>query len=663
MGKHKYLPSIDSLRAIAVISVIIYHCNASFLPGGFLGVDLFFVLSGYLISSLIIREFRETGKVDLWNFYIRRGRRLLPAVYFMITVILILMVIFNKPLLEKSHLDSLFGYAYSSNWWYIFHRLDYFDTFGAISPFKHLWSLAIEEQFYMIFPLLFLVTNLGTRKGKISDNLKFVVLVLIVLSLITHIYLFDFNDISRVYYGTDTRAFGLLVGVLGAIFLPMDTLNVRAPKSKNLIISAISLISIILFIVIMFNISEYSIFLYYGGFLLLSILFLIIIIFTGQQGTYMSLFMSFKPLVYIGKISYSLYLWHFPILVLTTPTAELGNPNLFYNFLRVILIFIVAHLSYKFIETPIRKNGFINYINYLSRKIMRATKKIRGIIFIILFLVLVFLGMGVFGKALPLISTAFVEENNGGKVREFRTTFSNDKSVKEPAKDYKENLKYEDKIYNKVLVIGDSLSVDIGEELVNRYAGSIVDGAVSRQLTEATVIANKYTSLNAPETAVIFILGTNGAFTDNQLAELLKQFDKSDIYFVNTKVPRNWEKTVNETLANNKDKYKNLNIVDWHGLAKDHSEYFAADGVHLEQVGITKLVDLISENLKHKIETPEMLEKIKVEEEAAKKAEQEKQQKLKQEQTKLLQQKLFQNQPGDREPELKGPGLISKYFS
>ena len=158
-NKAKYLPSIDSLRALAVLAVIIYHIDVNYLPGGFLGVDLFFVLSGYLISSLIIKEYKKTGTLNLYNFYMRRARRLLPAVYFMITVCLLFMVLFNGVLLRKSHLDAVFGYIYSSNWWYIFHKLDYFDSFGAQSPFKHLWSLAIEEQFYMFFPLIFLIFN------------------------------------------------------------------------------------------------------------------------------------------------------------------------------------------------------------------------------------------------------------------------------------------------------------------------------------------------------------------------------------------------------------------------------------------------------------------------------------------------------------------------
>ena len=351
--KTKYLPSIDSLRAIAVIAVIIYHIDANYLPGGFLGVDLFFVLSGYLISSLIIKEYKSTGTVNLYNFYVRRARRLLPAVYFMITVVLIIITLFNGVLLKKSYLDALFGYIYSSNWWYIFHKLDYFDSFGSQSPFKHLWSLAIEEQFYMFFPLIFLIFNRKSKSNnsnsKLNKNFIYVVLSLILVSLIAHILLFDINNINRIYFGTDTRAFSLLVGVVGAILYPMDRLSERTTKKDNMIYSIVSLVSILVLIGIMINTSEYNTWLYRGGFLLVAIIGLIIIISSGRQYTFMSKLLSFKPFVFIGKISYSLYLWHFPILVVTTPVSEIGNPNLFYVTLRIVLIFLVATGSYMFV--------------------------------------------------------------------------------------------------------------------------------------------------------------------------------------------------------------------------------------------------------------------------------------------------------------------------
>ena len=586
--KTKYLPSIDSLRAIAVIAVIIYHIDANYLPGGFLGVDLFFVLSGYLISSLIIKEYKSTGTVNLYNFYVRRARRLLPAVYFMITVVLIIITLFNGVLLKKSYLDALFGYIYSSNWWYIFHKLDYFDSFGSQSPFKHLWSLAIEEQFYMFFPLIFLIFNRKSKSNngnsKLNKNFIYVVLSLILVSLIAHILLFDINNINRIYFGTDTRAFSLLVGVVGAILYPMDRLSERTTKKDNMIYSIVSLVSILVLIGIMINTSEYNTWLYRGGFLLVAIIGLIIIISSGRQYTFMSKLLSFKPFVFIGKISYSLYLWHFPILVVTTPVSEIGNPNLFYVTLRIVLIFLVATGSYMFVETPIRKLGFVNYINLLFKRIMKFKNNTKKIIFASIALVAVVFTMGVFGKSVPYLSTAFVTEMSNNKESQF---ISN---------------KSEDKKYSSLIVIGDSLTVDIGEKIKEKYPGAIIDGKISRQLTAATALADQYANYNNENTAVIFQLGTNGFFTESQVEELVKKFDKADIYFVNVKVPRTWEKTVNKELDALKERHSDITIIDWYSVANNNQNYFEPDKVHLNSEGVETMVSLIEKSLKHPVE-------------------------------------------------------------
>lgn len=609
--KTKYLPSIDSLRAIAVIAVIIYHIDANYLPGGFLGVDLFFVLSGYLISSLIIKEYKSTGTVNLYNFYVRRARRLLPAVYFMITVVLIIITLFNGVLLKKSYLDALFGYIYSSNWWYIFHKLDYFDSFGSQSPFKHLWSLAIEEQFYMFFPLIFLIFNRKSKSNngnsKLNKNFIYVVLSLILVSLIAHILLFDINNINRIYFGTDTRAFSLLVRVVGAILYPMDRLSERTTKKDNMIYSIVSLVSILVLIGIMINTSEYNTWLYRGGFLLVAIIGLIIIISSGRQYTFMSKLLSFKPLVFIGKISYSLYLWHFPILVVTTPVSEIGNPNLFYVTLRIVLIFLVATGSYMFVETPIRKLGFVNYINLLFKRIMKFKNNTKKIIFASIALVAVVFTMGVFGKSVPYLSTAFVTEMSNNKESQFisnnnENNTNNSSEHKNDNNNNQEGNKSEDKKYSSLLVIGDSLTVDIGEKIKEKYPGAIIDGKISRQLTAATALADQYANYNNENTAVIFQLGTNGFFTESQVEELVKKFDKADIYFVNVKVPRTWEKTVNKELDALKERHSDITIIDWYSVANNNQNYFEPDKVHLNSEGVETMVSLIEKSLKHPVE-------------------------------------------------------------
>ena len=612
-NKSRYLPSIDSLRALAVLAVIIYHVDVNYLPGGFLGVDLFFVLSGYLISSLIIKEYRKTGSINLYNFYLRRARRLLPAVYFMITVGIILMVMFNEVLLKKSHLDAIFGYIYSSNWWYIFHKLDYFDSFGSQSPFKHLWSLAIEEQFYMIFPLLFLLIN-SKKKGKdgtykLSKSFLYIVLGLIFVSLITHILLFDINNISRIYFGTDTRAFSLLVGVVGAILYPMDKLNTKITPQENIVYSVVSLISITTLITIMIYTSEYNTWLYRGGFLLVAILGIIIIISSGKQHTVMAKLLSFKPVVFIGKISYSLYLWHFPILVLTTPVSEIGNPNIFYVILRVILTFIVAIISYVFVETPIRKLGFKNYVSIIYKKIVIKSKKTKKTVASIAVVVSLLFVMGILGKSVPYLSTAFVKEVESNKESQFVNKGENNKdnnqnqdNKKAENKDDKNDNNNTEKKYSSVVVIGDSLTVDIGEKFQEIYPGAVIDGKIGRQLYVAVDEAKGYSQYNNENSAIIFQLGTNGPFTESQIEDLLKVFDKADIYFVNIKVPRAWEKTVNTALQEAKEKHSNVNIIDWYSVANSGKDLFEPDRVHLNQTGVTEMVTLIQKNLKRPVD-------------------------------------------------------------
>ena len=612
-NKSKYLPSIDSLRALAVLAVIIYHVDVNYLPGGFLGVDLFFVLSGYLISSLIIKEYRKTGSLNLYNFYIRRARRLLPAVYFMITVGLVVMVLFNEVLLRKSHLDAIFGYIYSSNWWYIFHKLDYFDSFGAQSPFKHLWSLAIEEQFYMIFPLLFLLINRKKKSKdgtyKLNKNFLYVVLGLILVSLIAHILLFDINNISRIYFGTDTRAFSLLVGVVGAILYPMERLHAKVTPQQNMLYSVVSLVSIATLITVMIYTSEYNTLLYRGGFLLVAILGLIVIISSGKQHTLMSRLLSFKPVVFIGKISYTLYLWHFPILVLTTPVSEIGNPNIIFVILRVILTFVLASASYVFVETPIRKLGFKNYINVIFKKLKKRPRKSRKLYAGIVGLVSVLFLMGIFGKSVPFISTAFVKEMEANKETQFVNNGNNKDNNQEKSsdsnkdkKDNKEDKNNSDKKYSSVVVMGDSLTVDIGEKFQELYPGAVIDGKIGRQLYVAVEEAKSYSKYNNENSAIIFQLGTNGPFTESQIEELVKEFDKADIYFVNIKVPRAWEKTVNAALKETQEKHSNVKIIDWYSVANSSKDLFEPDRVHLNQTGIAEMVTLIEKNLKRPVE-------------------------------------------------------------
>ena len=392
----------------------------------------------------------------------------------------------------------------------------------------------------------------------------------------------------------------------------MERLHDKVTQQQNMIYSVVSLASIATLITVMIYTSEYNTWLYRGGFLLVAILGLIVIISSGKQHTLMSKLLSFKPVVFIGKISYSLYLWHFPVLVLTTPVSEIGNPNIIFVVLRVILTFILATASYVFVETPIRKLGFKNYINVIFKKLKKRPRKSRKVYAAIVGLVSILFLMGIFGKSVPFISTAFVKEMEANKETQFVNNGNNKDNNQEKSsdsnkdnkdnKDNKEDKNNSDKKYSSVLVMGDSLTVDIGEKFQELYPGAVIDGKIGRQLYVAVEEAKNYSKYNNENSAIIFQLGTNGPFTESQIEELVKEFDKADIYFVNIKVPRAWEKTVNIALKETQEKHSNVKLIDWYSVANSTKDLFEPDRVHLNQAGIAEMVTLIEKNLKRPVE-------------------------------------------------------------
>ncbi|EUJ33325.1 acyltransferase [Listeria floridensis FSL S10-1187] len=362
----KYVPSIDGLRAVAVLAVIAYHLNFSWAKGGFIGVDIFFVLSGYLITNILLTQWETKNTIDLKQFWLRRIRRLIPAAYFMIICVVIFAVLFNRELLPNLRSDSIASFFYVSNWWFIFHNVSYFDSFGVPSPLKNLWSLAIEEQFYLIWPL-FLYGFLRFIK-----NPKWLLRTIILLAIASVIWMGILytpgSDPSRVYYGTDTRLFDLLSGCALAFLWPFNRLSPKVPAKSRWILNIAGTLSIIVFGALIYLMNEYQPFLYRGGLFLVAILGVVMIATIAHPSSYLSRLFSFRPLRWIGTRSYGIYLWHYPIITLTTPVTEIGQPSIIRPLLQVAATFIIAELSFRFIETPIRKRGFIDFIRSFRYK-------------------------------------------------------------------------------------------------------------------------------------------------------------------------------------------------------------------------------------------------------------------------------------------------------
>lgn len=575
--KLRYMPGLDGLRAIAVLGIIVYHLNPQWLSGGFLGVDTFFVISGYLITSLLIFEYYREGTVDLKAFWIRRLKRLIPAVYFMVSAVLVLVLLLKPGLIIDIKRDAIAAFLYVSNWWYISQNVDYFNQF-AIAPLKHLWSLAIEEQFYVVYPLLiYFLFKILKRK-----NIIITLWIISILSLFTMAIVFWVTgDSSRVYFGTDTRLQTLLLGcILGFLWNPFS-LKKTTYTISFIGINLSGIIAFITLIILMFMISDHDHWIYQGGFYFISLITLFVIASSVHPSSILAKLLSFKLLTYIGKRSYSLYLWHFPIIVLMHSYFVQGQiPNYIY-IIDVIVMFIMAEFSYQFIENPIRKKGFRAFtLNFTYIKRFTRT---------ILILLLLVPSLVIFTGAFDKLGQQH-EKAEHEKKKEFKTS-KKEKQPKQKNQSHSPSFNIKEA---SPLLIGDSVMVDIGEVFSKKVPNANIDGRVGRQLFEAVPLAkDHYQQYTKKGEIVVLELGTNGAFTMEQLQQLVDSYGNANIYLVNTRVPRDYEHNNNELMKQMSKDNKNVYLVDWYSASEGHPEYFAYDGVHLEYGGSKALSELI----------------------------------------------------------------------
>ncbi|MBM0386696.1 acetyltransferase [Staphylococcus pseudintermedius] len=583
----RYMPGLDGVRAVAVIAIIIYHLNPQWLSGGFLGVDTFFVISGYLITSLLLTEYHNTGKIKLMSFWLRRVKRLIPAVLFLVMGVIVLSLIFMPTEIQKVRADSIAAIFYVSNWWYIMQNVDYFEQF-AVQPLKHLWSLAIEEQFYLVFPIVLLSLFSFIRRLK---SIRIIFLILLVISMIAMMVLYVPNEnVARVYFGTDTRIQTLLMGVLLALVWPPFQLKAKVNRQMRTMIDTAGVVGLaILFICFKF-VSETNSILYYGGFFLISTVTLLVIASSVHPSGYFAKFLGNKVFTFIGSRSYSLYLWYYPIIVLIHHQFVQGQiPPLVYV-VEILLMVLMAEFSYKFIEQPFRKEGF-NIFAFNHLKNWRSQKVLRTWLVIILLIPTLLVMVGSFNRFAQKNSTRVTEVN----------TEEIDKLITQPLP--LPQLEIDGFVVKgnkqkyaswKPLLIGDSVMVDIGDYFRSFVPKADINGKVGRQLVEATSLAKRqYQSYRDKNDIVVLELGTNGDFTEEQLNSLLEQFGEADIYLVNTRVPRSYESHVNQVLAKAAKKRANVTLVDWYSRSENHTEYFAPDGIHLQPPGVRALTNSI----------------------------------------------------------------------
>ena len=364
--RSRYLPGVDGLRAVAVVAVLLYHADVTWLPGGFLGVDVFFVISGYLITMLMLEEHHRTGAVSVRGFYRRRARRLLPALFVLLLAVCSVAALFYREEMARLRAQVLSALTYSTNWYLIFTDGSYFDSLGRPLALRHLWSLAVEEQFYLLWPLVmvFLLRRFRERLGSIA----LIIGALAGASAVWMALLYEpGTDPSRLYYGTDTRLATLLMGGLLAIFWRPSALAHGTVRRHGRVFDLVGLLALAAIVWCFVNTSDTSAALYRGGFAALAVVSALAVAAASHPGTAFGRVLGVGALTWIGVRSYALYLWHWPIYVATRPEVDVPFDGVPLLALRLGLTVLLADVSYRLVERPIRRLGWGRWVRRAIR--------------------------------------------------------------------------------------------------------------------------------------------------------------------------------------------------------------------------------------------------------------------------------------------------------
>lgn len=600
-----YLPALDGLRALAVLAVLLYHGGQSWLPGGFLGVEMFFVISGYLITSLLLAEWDQNGRIDFKGFWLRRARRLFPALIALLVVVVGYSVVFLPGEVAGLRGDVLSTAGYVNNWYQIFSHKSYFENVGRPSLLRHMWSLAVEEQFYLVWPLAFSLLMARLRPRLIL----FVILTAALASIVLMAALYQPNtDPSRVYYGTDTRASGLLLGVvLAYLWRPGQAIS----GAGSGMLDTVGLMAFATLAACFAVINEFMPFLYRGGFSLTALATAeLLAVAVHPHARFVPRVLSWGLLRWVGLRSYGIYLWHFPVFMVTRPQLDVPMDGVALLALRFVLTFGIADLSYRWVETPVRQ-GALGRAWKAWREAKGHEKRWLGLRWAAAALPIaalcLTLGVLLLNAQPPAPPEYLVSVKTTGESAILKTysapppllapPTTNPVAVHVSSPALTNVVLMPGRTDNQVTAIGDSVMEGVVAELKQAFGTNmIVDADQGRLPWNTPAIVRTLHAAGKIHATVILHIGNNGFLSTEVFNQIMIELkDARKVIVVNLKVPRQWETFNNRMLASTVKTYPNAVLVDWHEASSARPKLFWKDGIHVRPEGARVYADLIAQ--------------------------------------------------------------------
>ena len=594
-------PGLDGVRALAVLAVLAFHESLPWIPGGFLGVDVFFVLSGYLITDLLVVRFGRDGNIGLPGFYQRRARRLLPALALMLLTVTAAVSVLEPGQRAGLRPALLGAVTYTSNWWQAFAHQSYFSLYGPPPAFEHLWSLAVEEQFYLLWPLLLTVVLVIVRRPVARAAFAWAGALASALAMLA-IYA-PGSDPSLVYYGTDTHASALMVGAALALTWPLAKVAATGGRVRlSLDIAGAAGLAILAWAV--WHLSGANSVVYPYGLMLAALASGALILAAAAPGR-IGTMLSAKPLRWLGIRSYGIYLWHWPVIAITTGIAPRAATSAPARLIDAVLPIGLAAASWRWLEEPILRNGLraelaqrIRLLLLAPRAVLRSPSAAVPLMTAVALVAVA--AMAGYGILIPQTGpTLQAQIARGARVSATTLPPAQPAGQPDPWWTVPGRLPFRVTVHakpskparpprvlgSKVMAIGDSVMLASAPELAQAMPGIYINAKVSRAMIAGISIVDQLARSDRLRRVVIVGLGTNGPVTSDQISQLRKAVGDRWLVLVNTFVPRSWEHEVNSTLASAASRYPNVLLVNWHAAIEHHQGLLWSDDIHPQPIG------------------------------------------------------------------------------